>query len=271
LGEQAVRAERQIFCATHDRDFVLGLLRSGAEVVFVRLDRTGTDANATLLPSQAVKRIWDSPPLRYSNLLQGIFHRAAVICEGDADCRWYQAALDSIAEQSNQDPNEILFVPAGSKQQAVKSAVTLRSLGVRTFCLVDFDFILGMANIPDIRQLLGERADQVLASSKILDAHVPAGPIRDRAKHAGLAGVPPGDATRAAESILAELRDCDVMVLTTGELESLDRAVGGHGPAWVDATLEAGTHLRQTAATPLLTHILTEVLPRTRPDRDTTS
>jgi hypothetical protein len=40
--------------------------------------------------------LWNTPLLRYSSILDGLFHERVTICEADSDCRFYAAMLDAV-------------------------------------------------------------------------------------------------------------------------------------------------------------------------------
>jgi len=58
----------------------------------------------------------------------------------------------------------------------------------------------------------------------------------------GLPAIPRGDATQAAERLLAALADLGLFVVPVGALEGWVPAVGGHGSAFVYAALESQAH-----------------------------
>jgi hypothetical protein len=58
-------------------------------------------------------------------------------------------------------------------------------------------------------------------------------------KRSGLAALPSGSASNAAEQLTERLRDLGIHVVPVGEIEGFVRSIGGHGPDWVAAVLEA--------------------------------
>jgi len=73
LGQEVYKRNRQLITATHDRDFVLGLLGSNCPLTILRIDRVGNSNTFTSINSSIIADIWSKPALRYSNLLQGLF------------------------------------------------------------------------------------------------------------------------------------------------------------------------------------------------------
>lgn len=72
----------------------------------MRLTRNGEINHAAVLNEQDVKDLWSDPLLRYSNVLDGLFHDAVVLCESDSDFRYYQAVLDVPARNSRKTMTE---------------------------------------------------------------------------------------------------------------------------------------------------------------------
>jgi energy-coupling factor transporter ATP-binding protein EcfA2 len=264
LGRQALAKDRQLLTATHDRDFVLGLLETDCPLTFLRLNRTQTSSSAATLSAGDVKRIWDRPALRYSNILQGLFHRAVAVCEADADCRWYAAVLDEMGRKRELPSEEALFVPAGGKDQVPTCLSALRALEVRAFAILDFDALLDLEFLRKLLvETLGVDATEMLKQASAIDKQLTTPDQRARAKQSGLSGLPPGDVTRMAQELVEALCGHDILVVPSGELESFDRAIGGKGSAWVTAALIADKHLASPEAEQLLKPIMSAVGPST--------
>ncbi|RAO38761.1 hypothetical protein ONO23_00817 [Micromonospora noduli] len=133
----------QVILATHDRNLVAGLLHdTKIPVSIVRLDREGSTTRAFQLQSESVGELTKDSILRYSNALEGLFHKLVVIAEGNDDCRFYQATLEFIASDpsyASYPPSEVLFVPSSGKHAMAKIAVALRTAGVRVVVTPDLD------------------------------------------------------------------------------------------------------------------------------------
>lgn len=163
LGEIAVRREIQIVIATHDRSLIAGLLEAEQQVSIVRLDRSGNVTKASQLNSVEVKSLWSDSVLRYSNALEGLFHHLVVLAEGDDDCRFYRAALDSLDASSAIEipPSEVLFVPTGGKDGMAKVAKALTALGVRVVATPDLDILDDASKLKSLVMQFGGRWDEI--------------------------------------------------------------------------------------------------------------
>jgi hypothetical protein len=141
LGRRLASEARdvQVLVATHSIDFLLGLLQSEApNLTVVRLTRTG-DVNAVrVLAHDQIGQLWGDPLLASSRILDGLFHRGVVLCEGDADARYYGAVLDSADADRAHD---LLFTHCGGKARMPMVIRALSSLDVPVAAIADFDVL----------------------------------------------------------------------------------------------------------------------------------
>lgn len=87
-------ARSQIIIATHDYEFIRGLLDSKLDrITLARIRRDGSRNPTTILSHQLVQEIWSDPLLRTSHVLSALFHDVAVLCEGDSDVRFFKRFL----------------------------------------------------------------------------------------------------------------------------------------------------------------------------------
>ncbi|GAA1166870.1 hypothetical protein GCM10009606_49970 [Nocardioides aquiterrae] len=157
LATLARERQIQVVLATHDRNLLAGLLAADAPVSVIRLDRSGDATTAHSLAEDEVAGLWTDPVMRYSNVLDGLFHRVVVIAEADPDCRFYAAALDSLNAKQTLPipPSEILFVPAGGKDGMAKIARSLRAVSVRVVACPDLDILDDKTKIRRLVEVFG--------------------------------------------------------------------------------------------------------------------
>ncbi|WP_230195027.1 ATP-dependent nuclease [Streptomyces coriariae] len=154
IGELAADRGIQIFIATHDRNFLVGLLEAQAPVAVVRLDRNEDGTTVHQLDHQLVRELWDEPVLRYSSVLDGLFHRAVVLAESDGDCRFYAASLDA-APGLDFSPGDIQFTPVGGKDGFSRVLKALRSVSVPTVVVADLDLLNNEGRTKFFVEMLG--------------------------------------------------------------------------------------------------------------------
>ncbi|MER6811059.1 AAA family ATPase [Spirillospora sp. NPDC000708] len=158
LGEISAESGIQIFLATHDRNLLVGLLEAQAPVAVVRLDRKDNDTAVHQLKDQLVRELWDEPVLRYSNVLDGLFHRAVVLAESDGDCRFYAASLDGVTDPPF-SPGDIQFVPVGGKDGFGRVVRALRSVAVPLVVIADLDVLNDAKRTRIFVEMLGGKWD----------------------------------------------------------------------------------------------------------------
>lgn len=157
LGRLASRQGIQIVLATHDRNLLTGLLDSGVDVSVVRLSRTEGPAKASRLDYDQLKSLWTDPVLKYTNVLDGLFHRLVVVAEAEGDCAYLAAALDSETRPAGPIPRiEIHLVPTGGKDGMAKVCAALTAVNVPVVAAPDLDMLSDKAKLIVLVESLGE-------------------------------------------------------------------------------------------------------------------
>lgn len=112
----AAHKGKQILAATHSADIVIGALEAAnTAVTIVRVVRDGAVNRASVLGHAQLRDLWSDPVLKYSNVLDGLFHRGVVVCEADADSLFFSAALDHWLTQRGLPAGEVLFTFSGGQ------------------------------------------------------------------------------------------------------------------------------------------------------------
>lgn len=160
IGRQlASTSGSQRFVATHDSDVLLGLLDRAQNPLIIRLRREGDSNVPAVLSQERVKELWSDPSFRYSRLLDGLFHRGAVICEADGDATLYAAALDAELEERGAPASDFLFTQCGGKHKMAAAIRALCPMGVPVASIVDFDVLRDETVIAEIVDALGGNWD----------------------------------------------------------------------------------------------------------------
>lgn len=268
----------QTIIATHSSDVIQGLLgENKGRVIVVRLMRTAHNTQATMLATEAISQLWSDPILRFSNILDGLFHDGVIITEAEADCRFYEGISEKVL--TNDDKIDVHYAYAGGKDRVAKLVSALTSVNVPVASVLDFDVL---NNEQPLRRIVEahrgnwidvegdwrsvktaieakdvflsgdkyrEEVQNALCSyskgsvvpkevlSKIKKLSREASPW-DNVKNAGLNIVPPGHATQAAQRLLTKLSDIGVFVVPSGEMEGFCRSIGTHGIRWVEKVME---------------------------------
>jgi len=304
LAEVAVNA-RQIIVATHSADMIRGLLDGPpGSVSLNRLTREGEVNHVASLPAEGVHEMWGDPLLRFSSTIDGLFHTAAVVCESDSDCRYYEAVLTSVVQAGERPPKDWLFVHCGGKHRMPAVVSALKTLGVPTKVIADVDVLREDQPLESLMRLLGIESGELDAHLNSLRAAVqaqtpqnPVGYVRDQLiaifdkhsgptmttelqmlvreatksgdgwsmlKKGGVASLPQGQATTSSQAVLGRLATAGLHVVPVGELERWDATITGHGPSWATAALEGGSH--SVVGSPVWEFIKTIASPGNTPD-----
>jgi hypothetical protein len=281
LSEDSISGGRTAFLSTHSADIVHGVLEGPAPTTVVRLRRNGASNDAAVLDNDAVRRLWSDPLLRYSNLLEGLFTDAVVVCESDADCKFFASIRDTLpASIGDTRRPDLLFTSCGGKHRMHVGMAALRAASVPVAAIGDFDVLNDWGTLSRLIDSAGgdpaafEADWKILSAALTADSRTPSvagmkeavhaafegvseittrslAPVRealkiesgwDRVKNAGLAGVPKGDAYNAAARLIDNLKAIRIHIVPVGEMEDFIPAVGGHGPGWLADLLDKKLH-----------------------------
>ncbi|WP_437276476.1 AAA family ATPase [Sorangium sp. So ce375] len=266
---------QQLFVATHSADFLRGALEAKPDSVrVIRLSRGDDGPEAASVSPERIAKLWNDPTLQYSNVLDALFHDAVVICEADADCRFYQWVSSPSATKTG----DVMFLPTGGKARVASVMASLRALGVPCAAILDADAIRDTQTLSSlVRSAGGDWKSLFPLWREINDASVRLGTtvakddlltqikklfaeydnkfvtdtlvdrVRQLAriesgwsllKRSGLAALPGGAASRAANELFSKLALLNIFIVPVGELEGFARSISGHGPGWVVAVME---------------------------------
>lgn len=119
------------------------------------MERDGPN-KASRLDSAQLKALWTDPALKYTNVLDGLFHRLVVVAEAEGDCAYLSAAID--CEGREEDPlprNEILFVPTGGKDGMAKVSAALSAVNVPVVAAPDLDMLSDQKKLQNLVKSVG--------------------------------------------------------------------------------------------------------------------
>jgi hypothetical protein len=70
------------------------------KVSIVRIVRDGPNNIPSVLSNADIKAFWKDPVLKFSSIIDGLFHESVIVCESDGDCRFF-STLFHTAYQTN--------------------------------------------------------------------------------------------------------------------------------------------------------------------------
>lgn len=272
-------SERQAFIATHSEDIIKGLIEQCPDrIKVIRLTRENNTNYFSILNNNQFNSIWKDPLLRYSNIMDSLFHKNVVVCEADADCRLYSIFLDYLKTQQEQY-SETLFIYSGSKNRMKPIIYALRSLSIDFRCIPDIDVLDQETIIRELFIACGGVWDEAIADNfyqffSIIDGDkspmsktqiqsavsaffkafpreeftsVEVRTLKDslkidslwkRLKSGGIENIPEGKARDAFDYLNDAFKRVNLFLVPVGELESFVPGVGGHGPGFVNNVME---------------------------------
>jgi len=144
---------RQAVIATHSADFLRGVLSASQKTAICRVERLGSVNHARLLTPEDLRKFWASPLLHSSQAINGMFHEAVIVCESDADVRFYEQILSSLNPCS--PPFDPYFVHGGGKGALRSLVEAYRRLGIPTAVIADLDLLKSQSDFAALFSVLG--------------------------------------------------------------------------------------------------------------------
>ena len=146
---------RQAFLSTHSEHLLKGLLEAAPKrIKVVRITRKGNNNSFSFINTDDISKIWKDTLLRQSNVLQGLFYDAVVICESDSDCQFYSAIQTYNKEQKSKRDNTF-FVYGSTKSRLRVIVEALRPLNVEYRVIADLDLLREINDVKPLFEACG--------------------------------------------------------------------------------------------------------------------
>lgn len=267
---------RQAFISTHSEHLLKGLLEAAPErIKVVRITRKGNENGFSIINTDDISKIWKDTLLRQSNVLQGLFYDAVVICESDSDCQFYSAIMTYNKELLSKR-NNTFFVYGSTKSRLKVRVEALKPLNVTFRVIADLDLLREKNVLKPLFETCGGKWEELRddfvsfsealrdekntisnedlkrlfiktidadgkeeydkTSLKDLKSKVTLEKKWKPIKKQGVKAIPV-DAREAFNRIDAVLKQHKIFLVPNGELEGFVN-VGGHGPGWVANVIE---------------------------------
>lgn len=293
---------KQAIIATHSSSILQGALEAEKQTTIVRITRQGNVNHAAVINHSALNDLWSDPLLRYSNLFDGLFHDAVVLCEADSDCKYYSAVLEQQNEDSAGVSPQLLFSHCGGKSRMPNVVSALRAAKVPVIVTPDIDLLRDKEVLEKLVGTMGGNFQDIRARWEVLNSAVSdankdlrASDVRDEIvryiddeagekltrsdlkkltaflkpedgwrnlKRSGTSAVPQGDATAAYREIDAFLQNIGILVVPVGELERFEPDIPDHGPKWVTQVFERHRHKTPSASSVAFTRSIRDAAVR---------
>lgn len=226
IGNHSQSREKQIFISTHSSNFLKGLLESNhSNLQLVRITKQHTINH---LNNKICQEIWNEDPvLKSSNLLDGLFHDAVIICESDVDVKFYSLILDQILDNKI----DIFFVASYGKEKMIKMQSVLNKLKIVNKCIVDFDAICDRSFVQNICKVNGLEFDTIKLNYEPIYQFLKEKDKED-IKRAGKQILSSG-IQRNYDELSKTLKENNIFLVEVGELERFVKSKTGKSGKWL--------------------------------------
>ena len=147
ISDMAKRHEKQVFIATHDAEFIRGLLNTGNDVKVLNLKNKSGSHEVVEMDLKDIKSVLDQKgnrlkeraPILNESLLNSLFYEKTILVENENDRMFYEyyATLRHGGAIQNKR-----FIGLRGIDEVLNLAEKLYGLGVNVGVIVDIDFIL---------------------------------------------------------------------------------------------------------------------------------
>lgn len=239
IANHSSQISGQVILATHDSSFLSGVLEGDSKVRILRLNRpTTTETYYGEISPDVTTELAHDPLLSSQRVIDSVFHRGVVVCEGGSDRSVYQAVATRLL-----DYGDILFVDALGSQSIKKLTPVIEGAYTPKVAVTDIDILDDHHELrylleslqedmdyQDIKPILDGRqeVEQALESESIHWKEV---------KADGLKAIPL-PARETCKGILEDVKEYGHFIVPVGELESwMDLGVSKSrwGPEALDA------------------------------------
>lgn len=129
--------DKQIFVSTHSVEILKGILSQNSDVNVIRITQPESLKNSINLVAQDVlQTIIQSPLLRVSRVLEGLFCEKVIVTEAEADELVYQELIEKVFPQSG-----LYFAHGQNKQTLAEIAEMYKAVDIRYEIITDFDIL----------------------------------------------------------------------------------------------------------------------------------
>jgi AAA15 family ATPase/GTPase len=143
--------EGQIVIATHDADFISGILNEGTNIDIYRLNRRRDHTVYNRMSPDITEKLANDPLLSSQRVLEAIFHKGVIVCEGGSDKAVYRSI--AVNELGN---DQLLFVNAHGKHSIKDITEVLKEANIPVAAITDIDIL---RDHHSLRYLLESLAD----------------------------------------------------------------------------------------------------------------
>lgn len=120
--------DKQLFITTHSKELLNGLLQTSSNrLKIIRVERHGKSNKFAQIIPDDLNILNTTTFLKYSDVVDSLFHTKTVLCESDSDCKFYEAMLDKASDRHGATASTLLL-PVGGKSRFKDYLKLLRRL-----------------------------------------------------------------------------------------------------------------------------------------------
>lgn len=201
LATHAKKISTQIVLATHNADFLWGILSADPDANVIRLNRSANKTQYHSLPTLTTKSLVQSPLLSSQPVLDSLFQKGVAVCEGDPDRAVYQTVAHRDGKKLGGE--DILFIHSNGKEAIKNPLEMLRNAKTPVCAIVDLD-ILNSEKV--LRELLVLLTTGPLIT-ELLDLRTKIAEVVEKAPEADLIGKLQASVDEWTKKSFTELRE----------------------------------------------------------------
>jgi predicted ATP-dependent endonuclease of OLD family len=142
ISHTTIERNSSLFVSTHSVDFLMGCLEASQDVTIIRLSYNNGKANSSTIPYVDLRRIMDDPLLRSNNVLNALFHKSAIVVEGNVDRVFYNEINSKILSINKPDAlGDTIFINSVGKNVIHKIISPLKGIDIPVVSIYDFDIL----------------------------------------------------------------------------------------------------------------------------------
>lgn len=136
MANHATDISGQLIIATHNSHFLKGILSSSEGITIHRLNRADNYTKYNTMPKDTTSELASDPLLTNQRVIEGIFYKGVVVCEGDSDALIYR-----FASETEWGERDFLFTHAHNKQTISRITGILTEASIPRAAVVDIDIL----------------------------------------------------------------------------------------------------------------------------------
>lgn len=152
IANHSSQISGQVVLATHDSSFLSGVLEGESEVKILRLNRpTTTETYYSGISTDVTSELAHDPLLSSQRVIESVFHRGVVVCEGGSDRSVYQAVANRVLDQG-----DVLFVDALGAESIKNVTKVIEGAYTPKVAITDIDILDDHHEFRYLLESLGE-------------------------------------------------------------------------------------------------------------------